>query len=96
MSKSKVVVKVPTNGKAKKAGKPIKRGVSTEGKTPICEMARTLILKGLDFQKVYAGIKKIHPQTLFSKKCYYWFRSKLKKGVYDEMLGHKAKVPKLA
>jgi len=74
----------------------IVRGVSTEGKTPICEMARQAILKGKNFQETYAAIKKAHIGSKFSKKCYYWFRNHLRKGDYNKMYGKKVKVPALA
>ncbi len=61
----------------------------------ICEMARQSILKGKDFAETLKAIKKVHPGTHFSKKCYYWFRYHLRRGDYNKMYGRKITVPSL-
>jgi len=62
-------------------------------KVGICEIARKSILQGYNFLKTFQAIKKVHPGTKFSKKCYYWFRNRLGNGSYDKFYGKKIKVP---
>lgn len=64
---------------------------SKNGKLGIGAIARQLILKGWNFQDTLKGIKKVHPKTQFSKRCFYWFRYHLRRGDYG-----KVKVPSLS
>lgn len=43
----------------------------------IGELAKEAIMEGYTFESTLKFIKKAHPDTKFSKRCYYWYRSHL-------------------
>ena len=64
--------------KAKKKAKAYPRAKVKKGKKGVGEIARECIMKAMTFESTLKEVKKTHPDTHFSKKCYYWYRSDIK------------------
>ena len=69
----KKVSKVPNQEKAPNAPK-VSKGPG------VGDIACKAILAGKDFTNTLAEVVKTHPKSGFSKFCYYWYRSHLRKG----------------
>jgi hypothetical protein len=77
--------------KKKKVKETVKKVVKKVEKT-IRMVAEEAIMKAYDFQGTLYFVKKAFPDTKFSKRCYYWYRSHLKTDAAE--LGKVVNVPK--
>ena len=66
---NKTVVKKKVAKKAVSKGDPSKPGIG--------DIARAAIKAGKDFAATLEEVKKVHPDTKFSKACYVWYKDKV-------------------
>jgi hypothetical protein len=63
--------------KGKKIQKKKVEKKKVDGVPSIRKIAEYMIMKAYNFGTTLQAVKLLHPQSEFSKKCYYWYRSHL-------------------